>query len=159
MRRTNLGDLAIPFVALATICYLLLRRYYDSLPRLNYTVVVPIVALAVVEFVAARRVRAAVLHKADARPMTALAIARCVALAKASSLVAAGLIGAVGALLLRVVPDAGEVDAARHDTTVGVVWIVGAFILLGAALLLERASVDPGQSGKARDSGHSRDQH
>ena len=145
MRRTSVGDLLVPFVAVATICYLLLRRYYDSLPALQFAVAVPIAALAIVEIVAARRVRAAVLHKPDAPPMTALAIARLVALAKASSLVSAGLIGALGALLLRVAPDAGTVEAARHDLYVGLIWVVATIALLVCALLLERAALDPGR--------------
>jgi hypothetical protein len=143
MRRTSLGDLAIPFVVLATVCYLVLRSNYDALPTLRYGIAFPVAALAAVEFVAARRVRAAVLHRPDARPMTALAIARFMALAKASSLVAAGLAGAIGALLLRVVPDAGSVDANRDDAYVALVWLAADLALLAAALLLERSALDP----------------
>ena len=145
MRRTSVADLAVPFAVLAGLSYLLLRRYYGSLPNLRFAVALPIAALAVAEFVAARRVRAAVMHRADARPMTALAIARCLALAKASALVAAGLVGAISALLLRVIPDARRVDAARHDTYVGLVWLAAGLGLLAAALLLERAALDPGR--------------
>lgn len=153
MRRTSLSDLAVPFIIVAGLSYLLLRRYYASLPELQFAVAVPVAALAVAEFVASRRVRAAVLHRPDARPMTALAIARCVALAKASALVGAGLAGGVGALLLRVVPDASEVDAARHDTFVGLVWLAASLALLGAALLLERAAVDPNRGRRSGDAG------
>ena len=53
------------------------------------------------------------------RPMTAIAIARCVALGKASALVGAAVAGAAVALLARVLPEAGTVSAAAHDAGVG----------------------------------------
>ena len=149
MRRTSVTDLLAPFLVVGLLSYLLLRRYYDSLPNLQFAVAVPIVALAVVESIAARRVRAAIMHRPDARPMTALAIARALALAKASALVAAGLLGALAGLLLRVLPDFGDVDAARHDTYVGIAWLLSAGLLLAAALILERAAVDPGHGRRS----------
>ncbi|MCW2528283.1 MAG: hypothetical protein JWM76_3143 [Pseudonocardiales bacterium] len=143
MRRTSVIDLLGPFVVAGGLGFLLFNRYYESFPRLQFVVALPIAALAIIEFVTARRVRAAVLHRPDAQPMTALAIARSLALAKSSTLVAAGLTGLVVALLLRVLPDAGTVDAARHDAYVSAAWLVASVALLIAALLLERAAVDP----------------
>jgi hypothetical protein len=149
MRRTSVTDLLVPFVVVGGIAILVLNRYYDSFPRLQFLVALPIAALAIIEFVTARRVRAAVLHRPDAQPMTALAIARSLALAKSSALVAAGLLGAIVALLLRVVPDAGTVDAARHDAYVSVAWLVASVALLAAALVLERAAVDPNRDRRS----------
>ncbi len=143
MRRTSARDLLVVAAVTAAVVYLLLRRYYSSMPPLPIVLVAPIAALAVGELVAARRVRAAVTHQPGARAMAALVVARCLALAKASALVAAGLLGAVIALWIRVVPDAGQVDAARHDALVGAVTAAVAGTLLVAALLLERAPVDP----------------
>ena len=51
--------------------YVLLRLSYDSMPPLQYVVAVPLAALAIAEFVASRRVRAAVRHDPDAKPMAA----------------------------------------------------------------------------------------
>lgn len=145
MRRTNFGDLAVPFLLLGGTIYVVLRLWYDSIPPLSILAPVPLAALAIVELVAARRVRAAVRHDPNARPMAAIAIARCVALGKASALVAAGVVGAAVALLVRVIPDAGTVRAASNDLRVGIFLLVASLLLLAAGLLLERAGIDPNQ--------------
>jgi hypothetical protein len=132
--------------------YVLLKLSYEAIPPLGYLVPVPLAALAVVELVAARRVRAAVRHEPYAKPMTAIAIARCVALGKASSLVGAGVAGAAVGLLLRVIPDAGTARAAANDTRVGVLLLGSAILMVAAGLLLERAGIDPN-----RDRHHRRD--
>lgn len=144
MRRTGATDLAVPFFIIGVTVYVLLQVVYSSLPPLQAFVPLPLAALAVAEFVAARRVRAAVRHDPNARPMAAIVIARCVALGKASSLVGAGVVGAGAALLIRVAPDAGTVRAATNDTRVAVFLIVAALLLVAAGLLLERAGIDPG---------------
>ena len=143
MRRTTLFDLAIPFGIVGVTAYVLLRLSYDSIPTLNYASAVPLAALAVAELVAARRVRAAVRHVPGAKPMQAIAIARCVALGKASSLVGAAVAGAAGALLIRVIPEAADVRAAAHDARSGAVMAGAAVLIVVAGLLLERAGLDP----------------
>lgn len=144
MRRTRLADLAIPFFVIGITVYVLLRVSYSSLPPLQSYVPVPLAALAVAEFVAARRVRAAVRHDPDAKAMAAIVIARCVALGKASSLVGSGMVGAAVGLLIRVSPDAGVVRSAGNDTRVAIFLLVASLMLVAAGLLLERAGVDPG---------------
>jgi Protein of unknown function (DUF3180) len=148
MRRTTLGDLAVPFFVFGVTAYVLLRIGYDSIPPLQYAISFPLAGLALVEFVASRRVRAAVRHDPRAKPMAALVIARCVALGKASALVAAGIVGAAVALFIRVVPDAGRVRAAANDVRVSIFLVIGAGLLVAAGLLLERSGVDPGSDGE-----------
>lgn len=143
MRRTAWSDLAIPFAVVAGVVYLLLRFSYDSLPPLQYLVPAPLAVLAVVEWVSSRRVRAAVRHDPDARPMAALAIARFVALGKASALVGAGVAGAAVGLLIQVLPDVGTVDAANHDAGVGAALLLAAVLVVLAGMALERAGIDP----------------
>lgn len=150
MRRTTLADLIGPFVAVVVIGYVLLRFTYDSLPPVGYGIGVPLLFLAVIEFLLARRVRAAVGHDPEAKLMAAIAIARLVALGKASALVGAGLLGAVAALLLRVGPDAGRVRAASNDLRVGIVLFAVCALLLAAGLVLERAGIDPGRRDRNR---------
>jgi hypothetical protein len=147
MRRTQWSDLAVPFVVVAITVYVLLRFSYSSLPRLDYLVPLPLAALAAAELVAARRVRAAVRHDPDAKPMAALVIARCVALGKASSLVGSAVAGGAVGLIIRLLPDVSVVHAAAHDATVGTVLLAVTVLLVTAGLLLERAGVDPGQDG------------
>lgn len=144
MRRTTWTDLVLPFVVVAGVVYLLLRFSYDSLPPLGFIVPVPLAVLAVVEGVLARRVRAAVAHDPDAKPMAAIVIARCVALGKASALVGAGVAGAAVGLVLRVLPDIGTVSAADHDATVGGLLLLAAILVTVAGIVLERSGIDPG---------------
>jgi hypothetical protein len=144
MRRTRPADLAVPFVIITVTVYVLLRFSYDSLPPLQYLVPVPIAALGAAELVAARRVRMAVRHEPGAAPMTAIVIARCVALGKASSLVGAGVLGAAVGLLLRLLPELRTVTVAARDARVGALLLLAAGLLVVAGLLLERAGVDPG---------------
>ena len=142
-RRTRPSDLVIPFLVAGVLTYLLLQAAYDSLPPFQWFTAVPIGALAVIEFIVANRVRGAVRHRPQARPMTALAVARAVALGKASALVGAVLAGAELALVSYVLPDAGRTTAAGHDLRVGLVLLAVTGLLLAAGLTLERAGVDP----------------
>jgi hypothetical protein len=143
MRRTRPLDLLAPLVVVGVVAYVLLGIAYGSLPPFDYLLPVPIAALAVLELVMARRVRAAVRHDPGARPMTAIAIARCVALGKASSLVGAGVAGAAAGLIARLLPDVRTVEAAAHDAKIGGLLLAATILLVGAGLLLERAGIDP----------------
>jgi hypothetical protein len=143
MRRTGPLDLIIPFAIIGVAAYVLLRTSYSELPVLGYFVPVPLAALAIVELVVARRVRAAVRHVAYAKPMTAIAIARCVALGKASSVVGAAVAGVAAALLVRVLPEAGTVRAAASDARVSALLLASAVLVVIAGVVLERAGLDP----------------
>ncbi|MDT4891882.1 MAG: hypothetical protein QOE97_917 [Pseudonocardiales bacterium] len=143
MNRTRLVDLVITFVIVGVTIYALLRFSYGSIPPLGLIVPAPLAALGVAELIAARRVRAAVRHLPNARMMPAIVIARCVALGKASSIVGAVVAGAAGALLLRVLPDAGQVTAAANDALVAALLFGAAVLLVVAGLALERAGIDP----------------
>jgi hypothetical protein len=144
MRRTNVADLLIPFLLTAGLVYALLRIGYESLPPFQWFIAVPLAALAVAELVVARRVRAAVRHQPQAKPMTALAIARTVALGKASALVAAVVAGAAAALVVKLLPSSGESNTAGSDLRVGYLLLAVSAVLLIAGLVLERAGIDPG---------------
>lgn len=150
MRRTAWTDLAVPFAVIGITAYVLLRFFYDSMPPLKSIIPLPLAALAVAEFVAARRVRAAVRHDPNAKPMAAIVIARCVALGKASSLVGSGVAGACAGLILRVLPDIGPVRSASDDAFVGALLLAASLLLVGAGLLLERAGIDPGNERTRR---------
>jgi Protein of unknown function (DUF3180) len=143
MRRTGVLDLVLPLIVIGLSVYVVLKVSYGSIPPLGYFVPVPLAALAAAELVAAYRVRAAVRHEPMAKPMTAIAVARCVALGKASAVVGAAVAGAAVALLARVLPEAGRVTAAAHDATVGSLLLAAAVLVAVAGLLLERAGVDP----------------
>jgi hypothetical protein len=149
MRRTRWSDLLVICVVLGAVGYLLSRAGYNSLPPLSYAVPLPIAALALVEFAAARRVRAAVRHDPRVRPLAAIVVARLVALGKASSLVGAGVAGAALGLLGDLLPDIGSIRVVGHDVQVGLLVLVAAVLLLAAGLLLERAGIDPGNGRRS----------
>jgi hypothetical protein len=149
IRRTNATDLLLPFCVVAVVGYLLLRLSYSSLPPFQWFISAPLGALAVAEVVIARRVRAAVRHRVGAKPMTALSIARGVALGKSSSLVGAAVAGAAVALIVKVLPDADRTVAADHDLRVGLVVLVASLALVAAGLWLERAGIDPGHDNRS----------
>lgn len=155
MKRTGIVDLIAPFVIIGVTVYVLLRVSYDSIPTLGYAAGVPLAALAVLEFVMARRVRAAVRHEPYAKPMTAIAIARCVALGKASSVVGSAVGGAAAGLLVRVVPEASDVRAAASDTRAGLLLLAACLLIVGAGIVLERAGIDPNRDRKGP---HDRDE-
>jgi hypothetical protein len=150
MRRTGPLDLIVPFGIIGVTAYVLLRTSYGDLPPLGYFVPVPLFALGLVELVVARRVRSAVRHVAYAKPMTAIAIARCVALGKASSLVGAAVAGAAVALLARVLPESATVRAAANDTRVAGFLLASAVLVTVAGIVLERAGVDPNRDRRDR---------
>lgn len=140
----------MPLIVVGLLVWALLRFAYDAPPPLQWPISIPLAILAVAELVAARRVRAAVRHDPDARPMAAIVIARCVALGKSSALVAAAVAGATLGLLVRLLPDISMIAAAAHDAAVGLV-LLGVAVVLGAAgLLLERAGIDPGNDDRQR---------
>ncbi|MEO6500545.1 MAG: DUF3180 domain-containing protein [Jatrophihabitantaceae bacterium] len=143
MRRTGPADLLVPFVLSGALVYSLLRIGYESLPPFQWFSALPIAALAVAELVIARRVRAAVRHQPQAKPMTALAIARAVALGKATALVAALVAGAAAALVLKLLPSWGEANTAGQDLRIGYLLLAVTAALLVAGLVLERAGVNP----------------
>jgi hypothetical protein len=138
----------VPFVIAAFTVYALVHFSYTSVLNLKYLVPVPLAALAIAELVAARRVRAAVRHDPNAKPMAAIVIARCVALGKASSLVGSAVAGAALGVLIDLLPDVDRVTARAHDAKVAGLLLGACLVLVGAGLLLERAGVDPGRNRK-----------
>ena len=143
MRRTKWTDLVALFFVVGVTTYAFFKFSYHGYLQLKYLVPVPLGVLAVAEFVAARRVRAAVRHDPHARPMAALVIARCVALGKASSVVAAGVAGFAAGLLARLIPDVGKIDIAGREVTVTSLLLAAALLLVAGGLVLERAGIDP----------------
>jgi Protein of unknown function (DUF3180) len=150
MRRTRWTDLVVPFLVVGVTSYALLRFSYHSYLQLKYFAPVPLAALALTEFVAARRVRAVVRHDPNTRPMAAIGIARCVALGKASSIVGSAVAGAAAGMIIWLLPDVRTIDVAGHDTTVGALLFAAAALLVVGGLLLERAGIDPNRDRQDR---------
>ncbi|MCZ2825343.1 MULTISPECIES: DUF3180 domain-containing protein [unclassified Modestobacter] len=151
VRRRDLVALA---VGLALASWLLVRAGYGSLPQLQWWLPVPLGVLAVAELLGARALAARLSAQRDrrpppgrspaaARPVEPMLVARVAVLAQASAYVGAVLTGCWAGLLLHTVPQLGRLSAATADTVTGVLGVVFAAGLTGAALWLEQVCKIP----------------
>jgi Protein of unknown function (DUF3180) len=153
---TRIRDLLGYAVAVTGITWLALRQWYGDLPRLNWFVPLSLLLLAVAETLAANQLRDRIRRRPGALPVQPLVAARMLALAKASAVVGAVMVGIWAGLLVYAVPRLGLVAAASGDTGTGIVGVVAALVLVGAALWLEyscRAPTPPDSDKFARPDG------
>ena len=112
MKFTKARDLAAGGLLAGVLVHLLLRLAYGSLPPLPTLAGVTLLVLALVETVLGFSLRARIQHPESGRPVQALAAARAVALAKASSLLGAIMLGAWLGVFGYVFPLRGDLEAA-----------------------------------------------
>lgn len=140
MHFTRPRDLVVSGLLGLVAGYLLFQVAYGSLPRLPTFAGVTLLVLALVELVLAFGVRKRI---RDGRVLAAIAVARAVALAKASSMLGAlmfgGWLGALGYLA----PQAGRLTAAADDLPSAVIGVVCSAALVGVALWLEHCCRTP----------------
>lgn len=142
---TRARTLLAVVAGLAVLGYLAAELAYGFLPRPTAGAPVTVLLLALAELALARVVRDRVQHRFDARgrpPRRALhpvQVARAAALAKASSLTGAAVLGGYGGLLGWTAPRADTLAAAADDLVVVALSALAGLALLVAALLLERA--------------------
>ena len=145
MRPTRYGTLVAVVLAVASLVYVLAEVAYGSLPQPPVSAAVTVTLLAIVELALAKVVRDRVQHRLDARgrpPRRALhpvQVARAAALAKASSLTGAVVLGGYGGLFAWTAPRADALAAAADDAPVAAATAVAGLLLVVCALLLERA--------------------
>lgn len=140
MKFTRPRDLAIVGVLSAIVLYLIMQSAYGSMPPLPTLAGVTLIVIAVVDvalgFSLRSRIRAG-------RPIEALNAARAVALAKASSVLGAIMLGAWLGVLCYVVPKRSELVAAVNDTPSAIVGALCAAGLIAAGLWLEHCCRTP----------------
>jgi Protein of unknown function (DUF3180) len=151
MRFTKARDLAIPAVVTGLLVHLLLQLAYGQLPPLPPLAGSTLALIAVVEAVFGYFLRARIAHRPGTRPVAALAAARAVVLAKASSLLGAIMLGGWLAVAVYALPRRDEFVAARSDTTSAIVGACCAAALIAAALWLEYCCRTPGKPGEPLD--------
>lgn len=152
MHFTRARDLVAAGVVAAVLVYALVRLSYGSLPPLPRLAGVPLLALAVVEAALGLSLRNRIRRMLEGepyegRPLQPLAAARAVALAKASSLLGALMLGAWLGVLAFLLPRRVEIIAAGHDVPSAVVGALCSAALIAAALWLEFCCRVPGDRG------------
>jgi hypothetical protein len=159
MHMTRPGTLAGIFAICAIIAWLVVRATFTSMPLLPITAVPALAALALGEAVIGRNVRSRLTGRKAAKPVAPIAVARLVALAKASSAAGAALGGLAGGYLIFVLRELDKSIPAR-DARVAGATLAAALALIAAALYLERccrAPKPPDDSDDDDDSRRSRD--
>ncbi len=146
MTATRPRDLVGAGVGAAIVVHLLVQLGYGSLPPLPTLAGTTLLAFAAAETVLGFTIRDRVRHRPHARPVQALTAAKAVALAKASSLAGALLVGAWLGVLGYVAPRWADFPAAASDTVAAMVGAICAAALVAAGLWLEyccRTPEDP----------------
>ena len=153
---TRVRDLIAYAAAVTLITWLAVRQWYGDLPRLRWFVPLSLVLLAIAEVLAANQLRDRIRRRPGAPPVQPLVAARMLALAKASAVVGAVMVGIWAGLLVYVVPRLGQLAAAGNDTATAAFGVVAAAALTAAALWLEyscRTPAPPDGDRKTRPDG------
>lgn len=153
MRFTRARDLVAIGIVTGVVGYLLVLQFYGDMPRLPTLAGVTLLALAAVEAGLAVAVRNRVRRRTGV--LHAVSIARAVALAKASSILGAIMLGAWLSLFGYLFPRRDKL-AAGDDLPSAVVGLVCSAVLIAAALWLEwccRVPDDQDEQPPGRKSG------
>jgi hypothetical protein len=143
MQLTRPGTLAGVFAVCAIVAWLAVRATFQNLPLLPITAVPALGALAIAEAVVGRHVRTRLTGRRGAsKPLAPIAVARLVALAKASSVAASALGGLAGGYLIFLLGSLDKTIPAR-DARVAGATVAAAIALIAAALYLERCCRAP----------------
>ncbi|MER7114425.1 DUF3180 domain-containing protein [Saccharomonospora azurea] len=140
MHFTRARELLLAAVIGFGVTFSLYRVAFGSLPNLPTLAGVTLLVLALGETVLAFSVRSRI---REHRVESGIGIARAVALAKASSLLGALMVGAWLGALAYVAPRSSEIVAAADDVPATVVGACCAAALIGAALWLEQCCRTP----------------
>lgn len=146
MRPTSPATLVVAGLAAAALSWLLISRYYGSIPDLPWLPPITLASLAVLEAYAAQSTKARIDRRPGRDPVDPLLVARFVVLAKASALAGAifcGVYAAVTVWLL--LKQLQQLAHAWIDLPAAVAGLVASAALMVAGLLLERACRVPPQ--------------
>jgi hypothetical protein len=145
VRPTRPRTLLLIVVLAAAVCWAVLHAAYDSLPPLTWTGVPALLIAAGIEAWAGRDLRNRIQGRRGARPAPPLFVARIVALAKASSQVAALLAGAAAGFMIYL-SGMATAPTPRADLVDASLSFGASLVLMAAALFLEfccRVPEDP----------------
>lgn len=151
VRPTNVPMLLLVVVVAAVAGWLLFDRFYGSLPPLPLPPGITLFILAVVEGIVAWTTARRIEHRPGTEPVNPLAVARYVLVAKASAAAGAIFAGLYGGALVWVLQQRGQLAAAADDVAPAAIGVIGAVLLLAAALWLEHACRVPDQPDDSDD--------
>jgi hypothetical protein len=143
MKFTKARDLAIAGVVVAILANLFLRLDYSAVPPLPTLAGATFAVIALIETWFAFAIRARINRKPGAKPIQALTAVRAVALAKASSLIGAVMVGAWIGVLVYVLPLTDTISVAGGDTRASIVGLISSAGLIAAGLWLEHCCRTP----------------
>jgi hypothetical protein len=149
VKPTRVRTLLLIALVLAVITRVLLTVLYSKLPPLTWTFVPALLIAAVAEAWTGRDLHARITGRKGYKPAPPLFVARMVALAKASSQVAA-LIGGVAAGFCIYLSGMLNATTPRDDMIVAAVTFASSLLLAGAALYLEYCCRVPKSPGDDR---------
>jgi len=150
VKPTRARTLVLIIVLTAAVTWALLTVVYSKLPPLTWTGVPALLLAAAAEAWTGRDLRARIAGRPGSKPAPPLFVARMVALAKASSLVAALLAG-VSAGFIVYLPGLLDASTPRSDMITASVAFGSSLILLAAALYLEYCCRVPKNPDRGRD--------
>ena len=150
MKPTRARTLLLIIVLTAAVTWALLTAVYSKLPPLTWTGVPALLLAAAAEAWIGRDLRARIAGRPGSKPAPPLFVARMVALAKASSLVAALLAG-VSAGFIVYLPGLLGASTPRSDMITASVAFGSSLVLLAAALYLEYCCRVPKNPDRGRD--------
>jgi hypothetical protein len=142
MTPTRPWTLVAVAVVCAVVAWLVVSVTFTNMPTLPWTAAPAMLLLAAAEALSGRNLKARIQGRRSGKPLAAIAVARMVALAKASSMGATAFGGlAVGFLAYA----AGRLDMTvpRNDAVNAAATLAAAVILVGAALYLEHCCRAP----------------
>lgn len=145
LRPTRPATLIVAALAAAALGWLFIANDYADFPTIQWLPAILFTGLAAVEFIAATATKSRIDRKPGSGPIEPLTVMRYAVLAKASSLAAALFTGFFAAVVAWLVGSRGDLVQAANDTPPAVGALIGAVLLLVAALLLERACRVPPQ--------------
>lgn len=155
MRFTRARDLAAAGAVAGVVAFLGVRLVYASMPPLPRLAGLTLLVLGIVEAAFGTSLRSRIKRMAegrpdDRRPLHPLTAARAVALAKASSLLGAIMLGTWLGVLVYLLPRRAEISAAAADLPAAIIGAVCSVALIAAALWLEYCCRAPHDQGDGR---------
>jgi hypothetical protein len=150
VKPTRVRTLLLIALVFAVITRALLTVGYSKLPPLSWAFVPALLILAAAEAWTGRDLQARITGREGYKPVSPLFAARMVALAKASSQVAALIAGVAAGFCIYL---SGMLDATapRNDMIVAAVTFGASLLLAGAALYLEYSCRVPKRADRGRD--------